>query len=414
MSSAVEHPAIDPRANRVVTFVFITVFLDMIGFGVIIPLLPFYVRSMGGNAETVGTLLGCFSATQLVMTPILGRLSDRLGRRRVILVSLLGNAISMAVFALAAERKLLPLLFISRIVAGATAGNLSACQAAVADVTPPHLRAQRMGVIGAGIGLGMVLGPVLGSFLSHYGSWAPPLAAGAFAALDLLGALVYMPETLPIHARGNAGASEDLGLARGLRVAISRPKLRAVLAMYFLVFLAITNLQVALPLFADARFHWKATEVGHVFGLLGGASLFVQAAVIGPLSRRVSDSTLIAIGAAMLASGFATIAAATAPLVLLVGVTFVGLALGLANPGLAALAARLAPDDARGAVLGVAQSCGGLARTIGPVWSGFLFARVTHAAPFVGGAVAGGLATLLAIANAKPRGERRGRPRDES
>jgi MFS family permease len=397
MNRAEPSSPIDPRANRVVTFVFVTVFLDMIGFGVVIPLLPFYVRSMGGNAETVGTLLGCFSLTQLVMTPILGRLSDRLGRRRVILISLFGNAISMAVFALAAERRLLLLLFVSRIVAGATAGNLSACQAAVADVTPPHERAQKMGVIGAGIGLGMVLGPVLGSFLSRFGMWAPPLAAAASAALDLVGAMIFMPETRPAGAHDTRDHSARLGLGEGLRVAIAHANLRAVLAMYFLVFLAITNLQVALPLFADARFHWKATEVGHVFGLLGGASLLVQVAIIGPLSRRVREPSLIAIGGALLGSGFAAIAAARSPWILLFGVTLVGLALGLVNPGLAAITARLAPVDTRGAVLGLAQSCGGLARTVGPVWSGFLFARITHAAPFLGGAIAGGLATLLAL-----------------
>ena len=129
------------RSSRVVTFVFFTVFLDLIGFGIVIPLFPFYVKSMGGSARTVGFLLGCFSFTQLVATPLLGRLSDRVGRRPVILLSLAGNAASMVLFALATKVSLLPLLFVSRIVAGATAGNLSACQAAIADVTEGEERA---------------------------------------------------------------------------------------------------------------------------------------------------------------------------------------------------------------------------------------------------------------------------------
>ncbi len=149
----------DPRESRVIFIVFVTVFLDLVGFGIIIPFLPLYVKSMGGTAETVGFLFGSFSLTQLIATPILGRVSDRLGRRRVILVSLAGNAASMILFAVASNIRFLPLLFVSRILAGATAGNISACQAAVADVTHGSNRAKGMGRIGAGIGLGMVLGP---------------------------------------------------------------------------------------------------------------------------------------------------------------------------------------------------------------------------------------------------------------
>src|ERR1019366_589400 len=164
----------DPRAARVVTFVFLTVFLDLIGFGIVIPLFPFYVKSMGGSARTVGFLLSCFSFTQLVATPFLGRLSDRGGRRQGILFSLAGNAVSMVLFALATKLSLLPLLFASRILAGATAGNLAACQAAIADVTTGERRAWGMGRLRAGIGLGLVLGPALGGALRHFGMGAPP------------------------------------------------------------------------------------------------------------------------------------------------------------------------------------------------------------------------------------------------
>ncbi|NMO23744.1 MFS transporter, partial [Pyxidicoccus fallax] len=131
--------------RRVRVLVFITVFLDLVGFGLIIPLLPFYVESMGGSATTAGVLLALFSTAQLLATPVLGRLSDRVGRRPVILLSLLGNAFSMALFAWATHVHLLPVLFASRLLAGATAGNLAACQAAVADVTEPGRRAAGMG-----------------------------------------------------------------------------------------------------------------------------------------------------------------------------------------------------------------------------------------------------------------------------
>ncbi|AKF04509.1 MFS transporter [Sandaracinus amylolyticus] len=377
-----------------VRLVLLTVFLDMIGFGIVIPLLPLYVRSMGGDAQTVGTLLGAFSLTQLLATPVLGRLSDRVGRRRVIAVSLLGNALSMVVFALAASREMLPLLFASRILAGATAGNLSACQAAVADVTPERDRARAMGVVGAGIGLGMVLGPVLGGVLSEHGAWVPPLVAGALAAVDLALVLVLMPET---HVQRDVPASHEGVLARA-RASVGRPGVPRVLALYFLVFLGMTNVQVALPLLVGARFSWDATDVGHVFALLGLATLVTQLFLIGRLSRALGDALLLALGAALLGGGLATVALGAIPVVLLAGVLAIGLGLGMTNPALGALAARLAPAEARGAVLGLAQSSGGLARTVGPVWSGMLFARLAPSAPFLAGAIAAAVALVLALA----------------
>src|SRR5436853_204173 len=173
--------------SRVLFFVFTTVLLDMVGFGIVIPLLPFYVQSMGGSAEVVGLLLGTFAFTQMIATPVLGRLSDRFGRRPIILASLLGNTVAMVIFAIAAEKAWLPLLFASRILAGTTAGNLGACQAAVADVTSGPERAAGMGRVGAGIGLGLVIGPILGSAISRLHPNAPPLAAGLLAFVDLLG-----------------------------------------------------------------------------------------------------------------------------------------------------------------------------------------------------------------------------------
>jgi DHA1 family tetracycline resistance protein-like MFS transporter len=388
----------DPRARRVVVFAFVTVFLDMIGFGIIAPLLPLYVSTMGGDAQTVGALFGCFSLTQLLATPWLGRLSDRFGRRPVILLSLAGNALSMFVFALATTREMLPLLFASRILAGATAGNLSACQATIADVTPESDRARAMGTIGAGIGLGMVLGPMVGSALSHFGSWAPPVVAGALATLDLIGAALLMPETNPPEARAAhvAGAGKRR-VGSAMRDAIGRRGIPRVLAVYFLIFLGMTNMQVALPLLVAARFDWHETEVGHVFGLLGVASLSVQAFLIGRLSRRFGDAAMIALGGASMAGGLGAIALGSSPWVLLVGVVLVGVSMGVAMPALGAAAARLAAPESRGSVLGIAQSSGGLARTIGPVWSGFLFARLAPTAPFVAGVAAAALALVLAL-----------------
>jgi MFS transporter, DHA1 family, tetracycline resistance protein len=389
--------------SRVLLFVFLTVFLDMIGFGIVIPLLPFYVRSMGGSAEMVGLILGSFSLTQMLATPILGRLSDRIGRRPVILVSLIGNAVAMLLFAVAAERSLLGWLFVSRILAGTTAGNLAACQAAVADVTDGPSRAAGMGRIGAGIGLGLVIGPVLGSVLSPIHPSAPPLAAAALVLLDLFGVVLFMPET-----RGTATAVdvEVVGQdTRTLAQAIADPRILSVMAMYFLTFLCMTSVQVALPLLVNARLGWGEREVGHVFALYGLMALIVQGGLIGRLARRFTAARVLVMGALCVGLGMAAISDAHAPALLLLGVAFAGFGVGLTNPTLAALASQHAGRARQGAILGVAQSSGGAARTVGPVWSGMLYTRLGPGAPFVGGALAASLSLAVAVAL-----QRRGAP----
>lgn len=366
----------------------------MVGFGIVIPLLPFYVRGMGGSAETVGFVLGTFSLMQVMATPILGRLSDRHGRRRVILLSLAGNAIAMVVFAIAAEKSLLGWLFVSRFLAGATAGNLSACQAAVADVTEGPQRAAGMGRLGAGIGLGLVIGPILGSALSHWHPMAPPLTAAALATADLVGVYLLMPETRGI-ARATAATDERDG--RSLLEALLDRRILGVMAVYFLTFLCMTSIQVALPLLANVRLGWDEREVGHVFGLYGFMALLVQGGLIGRLSRRFAAATVLMMGGVCIALGMAAIADARSATLLLGGVALAGLGVGLTNPTVATLASQYAGRARQGVILGFTSSSGGAARTVGPVWSGMLYARVGPAAPFVGSVIAAAVSVVVAL-----------------
>jgi DHA1 family tetracycline resistance protein-like MFS transporter len=385
----------DPRARRVVFFVFITVFLDLVGFGIIIPLLPFYVRSMHGSAEVVGYIFASFAATQFIATPFLGRLSDRFGRRPVILLSLAGNAAAMVLFAFATKVSLLPLLFVSRIIAGATAGNLSACQAAIADVTRAENRAAAMGRLGAGIGLGMVLGPVLGSSVSNIGAWAPPLAAAALACADLIGAFFLMPETHVGSARADAPAADP---GPTLTEVLTQRRIVLVLGLYFFTFLYMSNMQVALALLTNQRLAWTQKEIGHVFGLFGLIMLVVQGLLIGRLTVRFGSNRLVLGGSLVSMAGLATIALAHHAVPLVGGLVLLGVGLGVVNPSLSALASDAAGSSRQGTVLGFAQSAGTLARIVGPVLGGVLFARVAAGAPFVGGAISAMLAAGLALA----------------
>jgi DHA1 family tetracycline resistance protein-like MFS transporter len=390
------------RASRVITLVFLTVFLDLIGFGIVIPLFPFYVKSMGGSARTVGFLLACFSFTQLVATPFLGRLSDRVGRRRVILFSLAGNAVSMVLFALATKVSLLPLLFASRVLAGATAGNLSACQAAIADVTQGQERAKGMGRLGAGIGLGLVLGPALGGLLTRFGMWAPPLGAAGMAVLDLIAAFFWMPETrLPQRPDANAARTPTAARAPSQRPALltvlSQRRLVVVLVLYFCTFLYMTTMQVALALLGKERLGWNESQVGNVFALFGVVMLVTQGGLIGWIVRTLGQVRVVACGSLISAAGLTTIAFAYHFWPLIAGLVLLALGLGVTQPMLSSIASEYAGSEQRGAVLGFAQSAGGLARTVGPVISGYLFEGIGAGAPFAGGAVAAAIAFVLTL-----------------
>jgi MFS family permease len=364
-----------------------------LGFGIILPLLPFYVSQMGGSAETVGILFGCFSFTQLLATPWLGRVSDRFGRRRVILVSLAGNVLSMVAFALASKLLVLPLLFASRIVAGATAGNIAACQAAVSDVTAPDERAVALGRLGGGINLGVILGPLLAGALSGIGPWAPPLVAAALAFIDFVCAFFLMPETRHLRPASDPPPSR----VESPWTALGRFRVASVLAMYFLIFLAITNMQVALALLSQQRFDWGPRQVAWLFTIFAAASFVMQTLLIGRMTRLFGEVALVVAGSACCAAGMLLIGQSWRAEVLVAAVALFGTGFGTATPVLASLASQGARDDTRGFVLGMLQSSGGLARTFGPLLAGMLFRRVGPAAPFVGGCIASLSAGTLAL-----------------
>jgi MFS transporter, DHA1 family, tetracycline resistance protein len=379
--------------RRVLLVVFATVFLDMIGFGIVIPLMPLYVQSMGGSPFEVGLLFSCFSGAQLVATPLLGRLSDRVGRRRVIVLSLAGNAASMIVFALATHVALLPLLFVSRIVAGATAGNLSACQAAIADVTDRTERAAGMGRLGAGIGLGLVLGPVVGGVASRLGPSAPPLVAAAMALCDLALAAFLMPETRARSSTPATVRSRWSGITESLRDALLGP----VLGIFFLTFIALTNIQASLGLMAKERLGWGGDEISYLFAMLGAMSLVIQLWLISSLVKALGEERLLIVGGVLIGGGMLMLSAAFSATMMVGAMALFGAGMGVTTPSISSLASRFAPEDRQGEVLGIAQSAGGLARVIGPAWSGILYAGLGARAPFIGGAVAAACSVVVAI-----------------
>jgi predicted MFS family arabinose efflux permease len=324
----------------------------------------------------------------------------------VILVSLAGNAASMVLFALATWVSLLPLLFASRILAGATAGNISACQAAIADVTEGEERARGMGRLGAGIGLGLVLGPALGGLLSRFGMWAPPLGAAAMAVADLIAAFFVMPETHPPGHRATASAaSGGPALPSSLVEMLSQRRVVIVLGLYFCTFLYMTTMQVALALLVKQRLGWDAPEVGKVFALFGAVGLIVQGWAIGWIAKRFGQVRVVTAGSLLSAAGLMGIAMAYHFVPLVGGLVALAFGLGVTQPMLSSIASEYAGNQQRGAILGFAQSSGGLARTVGPVISGYLFDALGAGAPFAGGAVAAVIAFALTLGLMRSRRE---------
>ncbi len=405
--------------RHVVPLVTATVFLDLVGFGIVLPLLPLYVAHMGGTSATVGALLSSFALAQLVATPLLGRASDRFGRRSVILLSLAGNVAAMIIFARAAEARYLPLLFVSRILAGATSGNLSACQAAIADTSEGPERTKGMGRLGAGISLGMMIGPFLGGIASKLGEAGPPLAAAAFALADLLAVAALMPET--------RGARTSTGQPTHDVIAATAPKLShaprvfadkrivIVLLLYFMTFLCMTDMQVGFALLANTRLHWTEGRVGSAYGLFGAVMLVVQSLLIGRLSARFRPLDLLRFGSLFTAVALAVMGFSQTPVTMLAGLTLLAIGFGMVNPLLASLASEYAGSQARGTVLGFAQSSGGLARTVGPVAWGLVYKTAGGTASFLGGTVIALLAAATAFrAGHKERAARLPMPKVES
>lgn len=368
------------------------VFLDLVGFGLIIPLLPFYVQRFGGSASTVGTLFACFSVAQFFTTPVLGRISDRVGRRPVILLSLLGNALAMVVFALATNSGSLSLIFASRLLAGATSGNLSACQAAIADVTRGSERAAGMGRIGAGIGLGLVAGPLLSGELSKISASAPAVGAAILALVGVAAAFFFFPEThgpsddtRPKETRNNLGE-----ILRSWQVI-------AVLVLYFLSFFALTQHQATFTLLTAARLSWTEVDVGRAFALLGFVMLVVQGVLLRRLTARFSETQLFCTGSLMAAIGMGSMGLASTTSVMLVGLVFTAAGFGLTQPTMSSIASQQAGEENQGALLGIAQSAGGLSRSVGPLLAGYLYDHVAHGVPYAVGASAFLLSLLIGL-----------------
>lgn len=357
--------------------VFLTVFIDLIGFGIIIPLLPFYAEHFGGTALSVGLLSTSFSFMQFLFAPFWGRLSDRIGRRPVILIGLFGSFLAYLFFGLATS---LTLLFVARIFAGIAGANVSTAQAYMADVTTPENRARGMGLVGAAFGLGFVFGPAIGGFLSQWGYQVPSFFASGLSLLNFISAWFVLPESRPPnnHGRQRGGSRFEV-----LRTAIARPYLPQLLLVYFIVIAAFSSFEATFALFSEVRYGFNASTIGYVFAFVGVILVIVQGTLVGRMARLVGEHRVVPIAILVLAAGLVLIPISGSVTALLVAVALLSVGMGFNSPSITSMISRLSHADEQGGVLGISQSTASLARIIGPVTGGFLYDNFGLVTPYV-------------------------------
>ena len=354
--------------------IFTTVFIDLVGFGIVIPVLPFYAEGSRFNAtpRTVGFLFASYSLMQLIFSPILGRLSDKHGRRPVLLISIIGTGIGFLILGFATT---LWMLFVGRILDGITGGNISTAQAYIADITTKEDRAKGMGLIGAAFGLGFVFGPAIGGILSHWGIGVPFLFAAGLCFANALLLYFTLPETVtPDHpARVSAAGGRGLGqLIQSLR----NPRLGYVLIIYFMFIVAFSIMTTAFSLYTMFRFGYDATHTGYLFAYVGILAVIVQGGLIGKLVKRFGELPLVIVGAFLFAGSLFAVPfvgpAAGGLAALLIGGGLFSIGNSLSAPSLTSLASKSVGPNEQGSVLGVTQSVASLARAVGPALAAVL------------------------------------------
>lgn len=347
--------------------VYLTVFVDLLGFGIILPLLPFYAEKFGATGVWVGALLTAYSAAQIVGAAFLGRLSDRIGRRPVLLISLLGSTLSLTLTGFAGS---LVLLLAGRSLAGLFGGSIGTAQAYIADLTKPEDRAKYMGLLGASIGMGFVLGPGIGGLLSPFGFGTAAFVAAALSGANLIFALLRLPESRQAASARAARARLTIG---NLAEALRNPSVGRILTATFLVTFAFVGMEATAALFGEHRFGLNSQGLGYGFALIGVIIAAVQGGLIGRLVKRYGERSLAATGGVLM--GVALFAIPLIPSLIFAGAVGAVLAVGqgLATPTLSTLLSREASADEQGGTLGMGQSLSALARAVGPIVAGALF-----------------------------------------
>lgn len=365
--------------RRQLAIVFTIVFVDLVGFGIVLPLMPGFAASYGIAPAAIGILVTSFSLLQLLVSPLWGALSDRIGRRPVLLLGLVGSTASYLLFGVAHG---FWTLLASRVIAGSMGATVGVAQAYVADITPPERRAQSLGILGAAFALGFILGPALGGVLYSYSHSAAGFAAAAFCGVNACAAFLWLPET-----------GQHLSRRPRERVAV-RP-ISAPLAATFLLVSAFAIIHLSLPLLAQQEVGLSPRRLGMLFAFSGVISAIVQGGLVGRVAPKFGEARLATVGGLLMAIGLWLFPGSRHIGHLYLSIAFLSMGSAASNPAILAAISRITPPQQQGSALGLAQTAQNLGRIAGPLLAGSLYGGIGHAAPFQAGA---GLAVLGAFA----------------
>ncbi len=381
-------------------FIFLTIFIDLLGIGIVLPLLPEYAKIVersswallaDNRAIVVGALMASYALMQFLFAPVLGALGDRFGRRPVLLFSLVGASLSYLVFALAENltflgvETVIGLLFLARMTAGITGASISTAQAYIADVTPPSERARGLGMIGAAFGLGFMLGPAIGGLLSTISLEAPAFFAAALSFANFVFGFFRLPESLPPEKRVQV-AKRSLNPVSRLTAVAGDARVQPFILGSVLLNLAFAGLQSNFPVYSDARFGFGPQQNALVFAFIGLIAVIVQGFLIRQLAPRFGEARLVMTGLILMTIGFTATGLASASWMLFPAIGVVALGSGLVTPSLTSLVSQSVLAHEQGAILGGVQAFTSLTMVVGPLLAGALFDLIGPSTPYLGGA----------------------------
>lgn len=350
-----------------VSVIVMTIFIDISGFGIVLPLLPFYANSFGGSSFDLGVLVASFSIMQFFFSPILGGLSDRVGRRPVLLLSIFFSGVSFVLFAVANS---IILLLLSRLIAG-MATESAVARAYIADITPKERRSAGIGKVGAAFGAGFIIGPVIGGLLSEFGFFGAGIAAAFLTLINFVSVFLFLPESLDYKSRTSSiGFENYLGV---FRTGLKKPKIGLVLVINFIITLAFSAIPVILPLLGISFFSFREVEMSYFFVYIGFVQVVLQGVLIGRFVKRFGEEIMIVLGSLLMAVGtFSVSLYASIPLFVF-GVSLIAGGIGVLNTVIPSFVSNRTSSKEQGGGMGLVESVGSIARIPGPIIGGFMF-----------------------------------------
>ncbi|MBI9072733.1 MAG: MFS transporter [Melioribacteraceae bacterium] len=365
------------------SIIFFTIFIDLLGFGILIPILPtFASKNLSISDFEIGFLIAVFSMMQFIISPILGRFSDRIGRRPIILVTLLITSLSYIIFSFSNS---FLILFISRLLAGIGGSNIAVAQAYIADITSREERSKGMGLVGAAFGLGFVFGPLLGGLLSNYGYQVAGYVASFFSFLAFIFAFIYLKESLVKKKKNSKLSFKIFDIKNTLRI-LSIPKVGMSIILFFIVVFSFANIYGTFSIIGYKRFGFTDQEIGYQFGVIGLVGAIIQGGFINILTNRFKETKLVIAGLLFLMIGLGGIPYGGNFIGVAVVVSLLAIGTGILQPVVLSMVSKYSSDIEQGAILGVNQSLASLARVLGPIWGGFAFEYIGFDFPFITGA----------------------------